>query len=126
MRIGLSVLAVGVFLCALPAHAADVAGKWAAAFDTQVGPQKYTFELKVEGDKLTGKAFFERMGQEGEADLQEGKAKGDAVSFVEMFDAQGNQVRIEYEGKLKGDEIEFTRRVGEFATEHFVAQRLKD
>lgn len=115
-----------VLLCALPALATEVGGKWAAEFDTQVGPQKYTFDLKVEGEKLTGKALFERMGQKGEADLLEGAVKGDAISFVEVFDAQGSPVRIEYEGKLKGDEIDFTRRVGTFATEHFVARRIKE
>jgi hypothetical protein len=34
----LSALAVGLFLLALPALATDVAGKWTAEFDTQVGP----------------------------------------------------------------------------------------
>jgi hypothetical protein len=128
MRFGirLSALAVGMFLGALPAHAADVTGKWTAEFDTQVGPQKYTFELKVEGDKLTGKAFFERMGQKGEAVLTEGKVEGDQVSFVEPMDFQGSTVRIEYKGTIKGDEIAFTRNVGEFASEQLVAKRVKE
>lgn len=128
MRIGirLSALAVGIFLGVLPAHAADVAGKWTTEFDTRVGPQKYTFDLKVDGEKVTGKAFFERMGQKGETDLLEGKLVGDQVSFVEIFDAMGNSVRIEYKGTVKGDEIAFTRQVGEFATEQLVARRVKD
>ena len=119
-------LAVILALAAAPLLAADVSGKWAAAFDTQVGPQKYTFDLKAEGEKLTGKATFERMGQTGEADLLEGKVTGDEVSFVETFDAMGTAVRIEYKGKMKGDEIAFTRKVGEFATEQFVATRVKN
>ena len=128
MRIGARVttIAMGVLLGALAAHAADLTGKWTAEFDTQVGPQKYTFQLAVAGDKVTGKASFERMGQKGEADLLEGKLVGDKVSFVETFDAMGSPVRIEYEGTVKGDEIAFTRKVGEFATEQFVAKRAKD
>jgi hypothetical protein len=122
----LSVLAVVLLLGVLPALAADVAGKWTAEFDTQVGPQKYTFDLKVDGDKVTGKAFFERMGEKGEAELLEGKLAGDQVSFVETFDAMGNTVRIEYAGTVKGDEIAFTRKVGDFGTEQFVAKRAKD
>jgi hypothetical protein len=122
----LAVVAMGVLLGAVTANAADLAGKWTAEFDTQVGPQKYTFDLKVDGEKVTGKALFERMGQKGEADLLEGKLVGDKVSFVETFDAMGSPVRIEYEGKLKGDEIAFTRKVGEFATEQLVARRAKD
>ena len=121
-----AIIAMGVLLGALAAHAADLTGKWTAEFDTQVGPQKYTFNLAVAGDKDTGKASFERMGEKGEADRLEGKLVGDKVSFVETFDAMGNTVRIEYDGTVKGDEIAFTRKVGEFGTEQFVARRAKD
>ena len=121
-----AIIAMGVLLGALTAHAADLTGKWTAEFDTQVGPQKYTFNLAVAGDQVTGKASFERMGEKGEADLLEGKLVGDKVSFVEMLDAMGNTVRIEYDGTVKGDEIAFTRKVGEFGTEQFVARRAKD
>jgi hypothetical protein len=110
----------------LSAGAADVGGKWNAEFSTQVGVQKYTFDLKVSGDKLTGTASFERMGDKGQAELKEGKVEGDKVSFVELLDIQGSQVRVEYTGQLAGDEIKFTRKVGEFATEEFVAKRAKE
>jgi hypothetical protein len=127
MRIGtwLSALAAALSL-ALPALAADVTGKWTTEFDSQVGKQKYTFDLKVDGEKVTGKAHYERMGQAGDADLQEGKLVGDKISFVETFDAMGQSVRIEYTGTVKGDEIAFTRKVGDFATEQIVAHRVKD
>ncbi len=127
MRIGtrLSALAAGLVL-ALPALAADVTGKWTTEFDSQIGKQKYTFDLKVDGEKVTGKAHFERMGQAGDVDLQEGKLVGDKISFVETFDAMGQSVRIEYTGTVKGDEIAFTRKVGDFATEQIVAHRVKD
>jgi hypothetical protein len=124
--IRLLTLAVVLLVGALPARAADLTGKWTASFDTQVGQQKYTFDLKADGEKLTGKAFFERMGEKGEAELREGKLSGDEVSFVETFEAMGTPVRIEYKGKLKGDEIAFTRKVGDFATEQLVATRVKN
>jgi len=128
MRYGsrLSALAVGLFLGALPALAADVTGKWASEFDTQIGLQKYVFDLKVDGEKVTGKASFDRMGQKGEVDLLEGKLVGDQLSFVETFDMEGNTVRIVYKGTVKGDEIAFTRDVGGFVTEQIVARRVKD
>ncbi len=110
----------------LPTLAGDVSGKWTAQFDTQVGVQKYTFDLKAAGDKLTGSAAFERMGDKGTAELKEGKIAGDKVFFVENLDFQGNQVRIEYTGTVAGDEIKFTRKVGDFASEEFVARRVKD
>lgn len=126
MRTRALVPAVAFALLALPAAAADVTGKWTTTFDTQVGPQKYTFDLKADGEKLTGKAAFERMGQSGEAELVDGKVADDEVSFAETMDAMGQTVRIEYKGKVKGDEIAFTRVVGDFATETFVATRVKN
>jgi hypothetical protein len=122
----LLVLASIIFAVALSASAADISGKWKAEFDTQVGIQKYTFELKVEGEKLTGKASFERMEQKGEVALEEGKVNGAEIFFVEKVDFQGNELRIEYKGKVNGDEISFTRKVGDFATEQFVAKRVKN
>jgi hypothetical protein len=125
-RFALLVVALLV-LVAAPLLAADVAGKWTTpSFDTQVGPQTCTFDFKVDGETLTGKVAFERMGQTGEAPLTEGKVKGDEISFVETFDAMGQTVRIEYKGKVKGDEIAFTRQVGDIATEQFVAKRVKN
>jgi hypothetical protein len=128
MRLNGRMAAVAGFvsLCALPLQAADATGKWKAEFDTQVGPQKYVYDLKVEGGKVTGKASFERMGQKGEVDLKDGKVTGDDISFVETLDFQGNEISITYTGKIAGDEIKFTRKVGDFASEDFVATRVKD
>ena len=105
--------------------AIDLSGEWKTEFETQVGVQKYTFAFKVEGEKLTGKASFERMEQKGEAELHEGKVSGDEISFVEKLSFDGNELRIEYKGKVNGDEINFTRKVGDVATEQFVAKRVK-
>jgi hypothetical protein len=121
----IAVAAGVVLLGALGALAADVTGKWTAEFDTQVGPQKYVFDLKAEGGKVTGKASFERMGQKGEAELKDGKLAGDDISFVEMLDFQGQAIAITYTGKVAGDEIKFTRTVGDFAKEELVAKRVK-
>ena len=124
--IRLTTLSIGLALGASSALAADVAGKWTSEFETMVGPQKYVFDLKVDGEKLTGRASFERMGQKGEAELLEGKLVGDQISFVEMLDFQGTSIRVSYKGTVKGDEIALTRQVGEFATEQIVARRAKN
>ena len=127
MKLGAKIAILALVLAAAsPALAAEVTGSWKAEFDTQVGVQKYTFDLKADGAKLTGKATFERMGEKGEAALQDGKVTGDDVSFVEMLNFQGNQLPITYSGKVAGDEIKFTRKVGDFATEEFVAKRVKN
>lgn len=111
---------VFAFACAT-AFAADFNGKWKAQFDSQWGVQNYTYYFQVEGTKLTGKAVSDR----GETSITEGKVDGDNISFVEVLTFNGMEVRITYTGKIAGDEIKFTRRVGEFATEEVVAKRLK-
>ena len=110
-----------VLVCFVAAIAADATGKWTATISTQIGEQAYTYTFKVEGEKLTGKA----SSQFGEIEIVDGKIKGDDVSFVENVKYQDMAIRIEYKGKISGDEIKFSRQVGEFATEEFVAKRAK-
>lgn len=109
-----------------PASAADVAGKWHAEFDTQIGIQKYVYDFKIDGDKITGRASFERETGKGEVDLKEIKVSGDDISFMEPLDFDGQQIRIDYKGKVSGDEMKLTRQVGDFATEELVARRIKE
>lgn len=103
------------------ALAADVAGQWTATFNTQIGEQHYTYTFKVDGEKLTGTA----KNDTGSTEIANGTLKGDDISFTENLDFKGNQIAITYTGKITGDEIKFTRKVGEFATEELVAKRVK-
>jgi hypothetical protein len=100
---------------------ADVAGKWTAEFETPIGTQKYTFDLKIDGTTLTGKATSPR----GTQDIIEGKVNGEDISFVEMLDIQGQQIRVEYKGKINGDDLKLTRKVGDFGETEAVAKRVK-
>ncbi|MHB8519877.1 MAG: hypothetical protein ACYDH9_03875, partial [Limisphaerales bacterium] len=87
--------------------AADVTGTWKSAFDSQIGHQTYTFTLKQDGANLTGKANSEVGDRKREAELKEGKVDGGTISFVELLNFQGNDIRIAYTGKLStsGNEI---------------------
>ena len=105
--------------------AADVTGKWKSEFDTQIGHLKYTYDLKADGEKISGKAIREQDGQKTETEIKGGKVTADQVSFVEPLKIQDQDVRIEYSGKLVGDEINFTRKVGDDITEELVAKRIK-
>jgi hypothetical protein len=106
-----------------PSGGLGVTGRWKAEFDTQVGHLKYTYELKAEGDKLTGKAIRERESEKTETEIREGRVSGNTISFVEMLKFQDQEIPVEYQGKLAGDEIKFTRKVGDFATAEIVARR---
>ena len=103
------------------AFAGGAAGKWTAAIDTQVGVQNYTYEFKVDGEKLTGTA----KSQFSESPILEGTVKGDAISFVENLTYQDMTMRVVYSGTISGDEIKFNRKVGDIASEDFVAKRAK-
>lgn len=108
---------------AATADVKDISGVWHAEFDTQIGMQKYDYDLKVADGKVTGKANAEVNGEKRETELTEGKLSGDTISFVEPLKFGDNDIRIEYTGKFKGEEISFHRKVGDFATEDFVAKR---
>ena len=109
----------------LSAQSADVAGKWKAEFDTQVGAQKYLYTLAKSGAAYTGTAVAELGGQSRNVVLKDVALKGDTLTFSETLEFQGNSVPITYRGVLAGDQISFVRKVADFATEEFVAKREK-
>jgi hypothetical protein len=102
-----------------------VAGKWKGEFDSQIGRQKYTYEFKVAGTNLTGTATGEREMGTNTVVITEGKLTKDGISFVEPLQIGDSDIRIEYTGKVSGDEIKLHRKVGEYAEEDFVAKRVK-
>jgi enterochelin esterase-like enzyme len=105
--------------------ATDISGTWKSDFDSQIGRQHYTFSLKQDGARLSGNASSEIGDRKRDAELKEGKVEAGTISFVEILSFQGNDIRIAYTGKLSanGNEIHFTREVGEFAREEIVARR---
>lgn len=106
-------------------YAADITGKWTAEFDSQVGPQKYTYEFKADGATLTGMAISNIGGTEAKTPITEGKINGNEISFVESLNYQGMDLRIAYKGTVSGDEIKLSRMVGEQEGETFVAKRAR-
>jgi hypothetical protein len=109
-----------LFLAAF-AFAADVTGKWTSTFESGIGEQTYTFTFKLDGEKLTGTA----KSATAETAITEGVVKGDDISFVEPLEFDGQPLRIEYKGKIAGDEMKLTRKVGDFGTEELTAKRVK-
>jgi opacity protein-like surface antigen len=117
----LAILAAFALATATAALAADVDGVWTATFDTAIGEQHYTYTLKADGEKLTGTAKNDM----GETKIEDGVIKGKDISFTENLNFQGQTIVIKYTGTLDGDQINFTREVGTFATEKFAAKRQK-
>jgi len=103
-----------------------VTGKWQGQFDSQIGMQKYTYEFKADGTNLTGRAVGITENGTNNSAITEGKINQDTISFVEPLKFGDNDMRIEYTGKVSGDEIKLHRKVGDFAEEDLVAKRVKD
>ena len=88
------------------AQAADVTGKWTAQVPGRDGQtNEQTFNLKADGEKLTGTV----SGRQGDTEISDGKVKGDEVSFNVKMSFQGNEMKMVYKGKLSGDELKLTR-----------------
>lgn len=45
----------------------------------------------------------------GATEILEGTVSGDEISFVQMITRGDFRIRIQYSGKVKGDELELTR-----------------
>ena len=107
----------------MAAFAADVSGKWAADVPGRGGnTQKVTIDLKADGDKLTGSI----SNPQGETPITDGKVSGDTVTFTITREMQGNTVKMNYTGKLAGEEMKFTvvRDGGQGQPREFTAKRL--
>ena len=102
-----------------------VTGKWQGQFDSQIGVQKYTYEFKADGTNLTGRAVGITENGTNDVAITEGTISTNGISFVESFKFNDIDARIEYTGKVSGDEIKLHRKVGDFAEEDLVVKRVK-
>src|SRR5579872_1285404 len=108
-----------LLLAAVAAFAADVSGKWVAQVPGRGGDMREaTFTFKADGGQLTGSVTTPR----GDAPISDGKIDGDDISFNQVMEFNGNQVKLVYKGKVSGDQIKFTRqREGGERTVEFTA-----
>jgi hypothetical protein len=110
-----------LLLAAVAVFAADVSGKWVAQMPGRGGEtREATFTFKVDGDQLTGSV----SGRRGDMPISDGKIDGDDISFTQVMEFNGNQMKLLYKGKVSGDEIKFTRqREGAERSVEFTAKR---
>jgi hypothetical protein len=103
-----------------------VTGKWQGQFDSQIGVQKYTYDFKADGTNLTGRAVGISDNGTNDVAITEGTVGTNGITFVESLKFGDIDARIEYTGKVSGDEIKLHRKVGDFAEEDLVVKRVKD
>jgi hypothetical protein len=100
--------------------AADVTGKWTAQVPGRQGnTREQTFNLKADGDKLTGTV----SGRQSDTPITDGKISGDTISFTVKMEYNGNSVEQKYTGTVSGSEIKFKREGGQGPAREFTAKR---
>ncbi|HEY1662846.1 MAG TPA: hypothetical protein VGI03_10545 [Verrucomicrobiae bacterium] len=104
----------------------NLTGTWKSQFDSQIGTQNYTFELKADGTNLTGRAIGHRETGTNDVAITDGKIDGDKVSFNESLVIQDNTIVVEYTGTIAGDQLKLHRKVGDLAEYDIVANRATD
>ena len=100
-----AILTFALLATAAVGLAADATGTWKGKLETQEGSRELTFNLKADGDKLSGTV----AGLLDKAlDVNEGKVQGATLTFSVMSEWEGNPIKLVYKGELAGDEISFT------------------
>lgn len=87
-------------------RAAGVDGKWEAAVESPMGPMTLTFDLKADGEMLSGTIANEMM---GESKIRDGKIADGKISFVQIMRRGEREIEFKYEGAVSGDTMELTR-----------------
>ncbi len=103
------VLGLVAAVVALPGLASDIDGKWNATVDGGPnGPVELLFDLKAEGETLTGTLSVSMMPTP--TPISEGVIKGGDVSFKLAFVMMEGAppLVISYAGKLDGDDLNLT------------------
>jgi hypothetical protein len=98
-------------LLATTLFGADVTGKWTAEVEGRDGQKRtQVFDLKNDGGKLSGTVTG--MGNR-EFKIEEGTVTGDDVAFSYTVEFNGNSRKIEYKGKVVGNELQLKSGTGD-------------
>src|SRR4051794_20835194 len=102
----------------LTAGQASANGEWQMSFVTPNGPQEITVYLSQEGPRLTGHISSEY----GEYPVR-GSVDGQNVTLSWTIVEQGKELAITANGKIDGDSMTGTIRLGTVGTAPFSATR---
>ena len=106
-------LAASALLLAASALAGPIDGKWVSERKMERDGQSFTivqtFELKAEGDKLTGK-FSMKFGEmePPPGDIKDGKIDGNKFSFTTTMSTPNGDMKMVYSGTVDGAVIKGT------------------
>jgi hypothetical protein len=97
--------------------ASDVTGKWVGSVETPNGALELTYELKAEGDALSGTVASAM----GSLPITDGKVSGDTITYKVTIENS----TITHEAKINeaGDEITI-KATGDFGTSEYKVKRV--
>lgn len=93
-------------------------GSWNVTMNTPMGAQKATLVLKTDGAALTG----QMQGAQGNLDLTDGKVDGDTLTWSAAM-TQPMPIKLEFTGKVDGDKIAGSVKLGAFGNASFEGTR---
>src|SRR5215467_8397260 len=112
MKTALSLALAVVTLFVAPALAqADMSGEWAISFDSPQGPQEFTMYVQQQGPRLTGRLTSEY----GEFPLR-GSIDGNTFTINWSMPDAGRELDITFNGKVDGDSMTGTAKLGNRGT----------
>ena len=122
MRTTALVLAVCLAAAAAPRAAEPTAtGEWRVTFVVPTGTRTVSMYIRQSGTKLTGAV----VNEDGEFPL-EGRLTGDQVTVSWSVPEDGKLMEITMKGKLSGDMITGTAKIGDVGEGPLTARRTAD
>ena len=118
IRRGLLTLVVGLAMTSA-ALAGDVSGRWVGSVDTPDGPLELTYDLKVDGETLTGTVTSAM----GSVPLSNGRIAGAKLTY----DVRIEMGTITHDAMVNdsGDEIAI-KATGDWGTTEYVVKRVAE
>ena len=115
MRRALLALVMTIGMAA-SAFAADVTGKWVGSVETPNGPIELTYDLKADGETLSGTVASAM----GSLPLNKGKIAGNVLTYEVALEG----AVITHEAKINDAGTEITiKATGEWGTSEYVVKR---
>ena len=108
-------------IAAAASFAADIDGKWAGKIVTPRGDVPMSFDLKAEGEKVTGTA----VGPQGEVPVSAGLFTDGKLAFQLRYQVAGQTMIFHYQGVPAQDEMKMTLAFGINEPVYFLVKRQK-
>ena len=88
----------------------SIDGNWSVTINTPMGAQNATLTLKTNGAELSGALDS----SQGRAEIKEGKADGNNVSWKAEINGPAGQISLTFTGTVDGDAISGDMDLGAF------------